>query len=366
MKSIFKRVLVGVLVALILSFIRGNLLIGVSAMGLTTQDVTDASHRYNDNVTSINLINRSLFGINFRGADYGSYTGRVTYNSSNSLDTSKNYDVSFFVYQSNTGQRGNVPVVTYNDNMCSVVPFGTLVTYNETTNLPMFDNFGGWAAPGAVTGNGIQSFNDYLKLHPDLNYTSHGYFVYCSDVNIVSVNKTKVYTAQSWGCGESTCFYGLGTDFYYKQSKDSILIDNQNSNTEKITDEQKKTTQSIDNVNNSINNDNVSSDTGTGFFDDFQVDNHNGISGIVTAPLRLINSLSSSSCSSLSLPLPFVSQNAVLPCMSGIYQQHFSSFLSIYRIITTGLIGYWVLIKLFGHIKGMQSPNDDRIEVFDL
>ena len=34
MKSIFKRVLVGVLVALILSFIRGNLFIGVSAKAL--------------------------------------------------------------------------------------------------------------------------------------------------------------------------------------------------------------------------------------------------------------------------------------------------------------------------------------------
>lgn len=364
MKSIFKRVLVGVLVALILSFIRGNLFIGVKAMDLTSQDVTASSHRYNDNVTSVNISNRSLFGITFKGADYFNATGRVTYNSTNNLSTSKNYDVSFFIYQSNTGERGNSPVVTYNDNFCTVVPFGTLVTYNETTNLPMFDNFGGWAAPGAVTGGGIQSFNDYLKMHPDLNYTSKGYLVYCSDVNIKSLNKTKVYTSQAI-CGQS-CFYGLGTDFYYKQSKDSVLIDNQNSNTEKITDQQKKTTQSIDNVNNSLNNDNVTSDTGSGFFDDFNVDSHGGISGIVTAPLRLINSLSSSSCSSLSLPLPFVSQNAILPCMSGIYQQHFSTFLSIYRIITTGIIGYWVLIKLFGHIKGMQSPNDDRIEVFDL
>lgn len=258
MKSIFKRVLIGVLVALILSFLRGNFLIGVSAMESTTQTVTASSHRYNDSVSSVTVSNRSLFGINFVGSDFNGFTGRVTYNTTNNLNRSTNYDVSFFLYQSNTGERGNSPVVTYNDNMCSVVPFGTLVTYNETTNLPMFDNFGGWAAPGAITGSGLQSFSDYLKMHPDLNYVSKGYLIYCSDVNIKSLNQTKVFTSQSI-CGQSSCFYGLGSDFYYKQSKDSVLIDNQNSNTEKITDEQKKTTQSIDNVNNSINNDDTTS-----------------------------------------------------------------------------------------------------------
>lgn len=118
-------------------------------------------------------------------------------------------------------------------------------------------------------------------------------------------------------------------------------------------------------INNTLNNDNVSSDTGQSFFDDFQANSH-GLSGIITAPLRLINSLSSSSCSPLSIPLPFVSQNATLPCMSTIYSTHFPTFLSLYQLITTGVIGYWVLIKIFGHVKGMQSPNDDRIEVFDL
>ena len=120
-------------------------------------------------------------------------------------------------------------------------------------------------------------------------------------------------------------------------------------------------------LDNTLNNDDVSgaNKKAKSFFDDFTVNSH-GVSGIVTAPLRLIQSLSSSSCSSLNIPLPFVNENAVLPCMSSIYQSYFSSFLSLYRLITDGLIGYWVLIKIFGHIKGMQSPDDDRIEVFDL
>lgn len=120
-------------------------------------------------------------------------------------------------------------------------------------------------------------------------------------------------------------------------------------------------------INNAINSDDVSvaNSKASSFFNDFSVNSH-GLSGIITSPLRLINSLSSSSCSSLSLPLPFVNQSVVLPCMSTIYSQHFSTFLTLYRLITDGIISYWVLIKIFGHIKGMQSPDDDRIEVLDL
>lgn len=119
-------------------------------------------------------------------------------------------------------------------------------------------------------------------------------------------------------------------------------------------------------INNTLNNDNVdgANSQASSFFDNFQANSH-GLSGIVTAPLRLIESLSSSTCSALVLPLPFVSQNATLPCMSTVYNQ-FPTFYSLWQLITTGMIAYYILIKLFGHVKGMQNPNDDRIEVLNL
>ena len=67
-------------------------------------------------------------------------------------------------------------------------------------------------------------------------------------------------------------------------------------------DEQNK---SIQEVNNTLNNDDVPTGTGTDFFNDFSVNNH-GLSGIITSPIRLINSLSSSTCSPLIIPLPLV------------------------------------------------------------
>ena len=117
-------------------------------------------------------------------------------------------------------------------------------------------------------------------------------------------------------------------------------------------------------INNTINNDNVDSQQASDFFSNFQTDSH-GLSGIITSPLRLIESLSSSQCSPLVLPLPFVNQSATIPCMSTVYSK-FPTFYNLWQLITTGMIAYYILIKLFGHVKGMQDPNDDRIEVLNL
>lgn len=117
-------------------------------------------------------------------------------------------------------------------------------------------------------------------------------------------------------------------------------------------------------INNTLNDDNVDTNQANDFFSNFNSNNH-GLSGIISAPLRLINSLSTSTCSSLVLPLPFVQQNATLPCMSTVYN-NFPTFYSLWQLITTGLIGYWVIIKIYGKIHEFQDPNVDRVEVLDL
>lgn len=177
--------------------------------------------------------------------------------------------------------------------------------------------------------------------------------------------------------GESQYWLNVQGLWSFEQS-DSVVVNvpdtttNDNRNTQAIVGsvEDVETAvngvkDSVDDLNDTLNNDNVNSNTGKNFFDNFSANNH-GLSGIITAPLRLINSLSSSTCSPLQIPLPFVDNDVNLPCMSSIYSTYFPTFLTLYRLITNGLIGYWVLIKIFGHIKGLQNPEDDRIEVFDL
>lgn len=138
------------------------------------------------------------------------------------------------------------------------------------------------------------------------------------------------------------------------------IIDNANEN-------QQQTNDRLDNINDSLTNSDSSgaSDSAGGFFDSFD-SNDFGLSDVITMPLSFINDITSSTCSPLVVPLPFVNTNATLPCMNEVYSTYFGSFLSIYQIITTGFIAYWVCIKIFALVKGFKDPDTDKVEVMEL
>lgn len=157
-------------------------------------------------------------------------------------------------------------------------------------------------------------------------------------------------------------FYGITElSFMYSDGvSDSTILNDIKSNSNDIKNNIKET-------NDLIKNDNVdgANTQGSSFFNNFSGNNH-GLSGIVSSPLRLVNSLSSSTCTPLSFNLPFVNSTLTLPCMSSIYNAHFSTLLTLYRLITTGLIAYKILINLFSTVKGLQDPDNSKIEVVDL
>lgn len=107
------------------------------------------------------------------------------------------------------------------------------------------------------------------------------------------------------------------------------------------------------------------SDSASDFFSNFTTNQH-GLTGIITAPLTAIQSLTSKTCSPLVLPLPFVNQNLTLPCMRPIYDQHFGGFMQIYDVITLGIISYWIMVRIFALVKDFKNPEHDEIEVVEL
>lgn len=143
-----------------------------------------------------------------------------------------------------------------------------------------------------------------------------------------------------------------------------------NTTNQKLTEQNQKldsVNSSIQETNDTINDDDTSeaTDSAGDFFSGFTTNTH-GLTGIVTAPLTLIGNITSSTCSPLQVPLPFVSGNISLPCMSSVYQQHFGSFYSMYRVITFGIVAYWVCIRIFAMVKDFKNPEHDEIEVMDL
>lgn len=142
-------------------------------------------------------------------------------------------------------------------------------------------------------------------------------------------------------------------------SVDQALEEVKKAQTEQ-TNEQKKTNQTLTDDNTQ-----GAQDSAGGFFNDFTTDTH-GLTAIITAPLSLISKITSASCSPLVIPLPYVDKDLTLPCMGTIYSNYFGSFLSIYQMITFGIVAYWVCVRIFNLVKDFKNPDHDEVEVLDL
>ena len=122
---------------------------------------------------------------------------------------------------------------------------------------------------------------------------------------------------------------------------------------------------SINSVNDSITNSNIENNIGNSFFGDFENEDF-GLSQIITIPLTAIQRLTSSSCSSLNVPIPFTNSSVPLPCMTQIYEQNIPSVYNLWKIVSFGIIGYFICLDIFHIVKGFKDPESDKVEVLDL
>lgn len=194
--------------------------------------------------------------------------------------------------------------------------------------------------------------------------------------NLYSSNKDLIAAASNGDFGRKTftltstttisylTFYYGSTNLSYGEIKPILYVGSDSISFEPPGE---ICTNKIDDVQHSLTDDNVdgADNSASNFFSNFQTDTY-GLSSIITAPLNLIESLTSTTCQDLVLPLPFVNKNLTLPCMTKIYQQNFGTFFTIYQTITFGIISYWVIVRIFNLIKDFKNPDHDEIEVMDL
>lgn len=123
---------------------------------------------------------------------------------------------------------------------------------------------------------------------------------------------------------------------------------------------------SINKVEDSINNSDISGSSSTAgdFFNGFENESH-GISGIVTAPLKLINSFNSDSCTAVVFSIWGKEFN--LPCGTDFFNRSdIKPFIDIFNIIVGGLISYGAVRGIFKKIEDLKNPDDSKVEVIDL
>lgn len=92
----------------------------------------------------------------------------------------------------------------------------------------------------------------------------------------------------------------------------------------------------------------------------------NGLTQVVLAPITMFTNLASNSCTPIQLTAPFVNTTFQLPCMSGIYNQHFGILITLFATVIGGITGYWLCINIAKLIKELVDCDNDRIEVIDL
>lgn len=93
--------------------------------------------------------------------------------------------------------------------------------------------------------------------------------------------------------------------------------------------------------------------------------NSYGLTAAVNAPISAISTLSSKTCSTIDVP--FASATLHITCLSSLYNIGvLATVIPIYQTVLTGLIAYWLAIKVIGHTKKLSDPDDDSIDVVDL
>lgn len=118
-------------------------------------------------------------------------------------------------------------------------------------------------------------------------------------------------------------------------------------------------------IADALKDDNIDSGVGSGFFNDFE-DNQHGLTGIITAPLSAIQSITSKTCQPLQIPIPFTNKNVSLPCMTEVYNQRIPTIYNIWKVVSFGIISYFICIDIFHIVKGFKDPESDKVEVLDL
>lgn len=291
----------------------------------------------NDLLATRSPEHQTLNGWELLGSGIISSINKVNYRYSSlgNLKYNTSYDLNFIIRQPNISVasvnsfNGGMPLVLVNDTVCSV-HYSSSSQSNSTTYTPFF----------GVSCNNV-FFDDTRGMH----------------VNVIT-------PFLSYDAGLYDSFYGISAYIGYNETQHSEEITSAlDKNTESVKEQTEATKEQTDTIKD--NDVSESESQASGFFDDFESDDY-GLSDIITMPLTFIQGLSSSTCYPLNLPLPFVDTNVTLPCMTSIYSEYFGSFLTIYQIITTGIIAYWCCINIFRLVQGFKSPDKDEIEVMDL
>ena len=204
-----------------------------------------------------------------------------------------------------------------------------------------------------------------------LEYRYHIKFKYHQRINPVTKSSTNMSCYFSVGTGKKflqlqkdnvdLVYYNANFNYSVSNDPNTQLLNNINNN-------QVQTNEKLDNINSSINSDNVDSSQTqlTDFFNQFSSGDDKGLQDIINLPLQYVNNLSTA-CKPIKLPLGQLGETT-LPCLStSVYNQpKVKSIIDVINVVINGLIMYKCISSLLFFIHDLRDPNKDNLEVMDL
>ena len=306
---------------------------------------------YEQKVSDTDIDYNSILGtINANANANSQYTQEAINNASSSITNNQNNNTQSIINNQNSNTQQEIE----SQNVCTDIDKNDILSANYYLN-----------------NNGVpQSYRSNLGI---TNY-----------ISISSKDKLNLLSNDSGFTGYF-CFYNINKEFisclsqrdtsiglltipnntsYFRATINSSLnkptFNLCRNGNQAIVDSQKD-------INNSINDDNVSGANSTinDFFNNFDTGTNGNLTDIISLPLDFLQSLNNS-CSPINLNLGQLG-NYNLPCLKSVLTANFpTALIDLITLLVNGFLCYRILTSLLIFINNLKDPNNADLEVMDL
>lgn len=261
--------------------------------------------------------------------DYYTYYTGYFYDVSFTVDTSGNYELDSFM---NYISKCSIGVGDGKEYKCDLVKSGNYFTIS-VSNISVDKN----------------TNTLWLNIYTDKNISAQF---------ITSHYSLNIYNKEDKTVTSDILMNSINSMINNSINNTNNIINNQNKN-------QQQTNEKLDNIDNTLKDDEIDTSGASSFFEDFESKDHGGLSTLITAPLNVIVKITDK-CKPIVIDV--LGKNITLPCGDTLFwdRPDVKTFRAIWNVIVCGPILYYLLIKLYKVIEGLKNPDDDRIEVVDL
>lgn len=273
----------------------------------------------------------------------------------------ENYSPTYDNYEYLTGFDNYIPYTVSSGTTYTVKVFWSATNVRDFNETNFNARLNGLSLVNAV--NGVITYQKTtFNKNNCMTYMSDEYCTY-NFITTYTFNATTNATAFRVGTYNNNAYslYGVGNYLSQLVSVNSIdvivnadnTIINQNEQiidqNQVIIDNSNKTNEELENLNDNLTSEDGPDTSGLGDVAGWLPSGP--VDSLINLPLSLFNSISrdlGSSCSPITLPLPYVNKDLVLPCMSTFYEGiGIGDFMNWIGIIASGFILFSYLMKLY-------------------